>query len=496
MNSKFLAAIFFLIVSATCSNARAQTVRQVYLVQNSGWMEPYYLDPGSQFKALTESLISATQLEGVEVTIASFNQDGQIPGRKSPEIVYAGAYADGRVRDGLARIDLPRRPNGRYADADFLGALKVTISDLLQGGQGIIWMLSNNKNSPNNDQNIAANTRGFYELLRGSDFVTRIVAFPLRMPVSGPNFTEKGFIVYGIAYGERAAQALDVLTAHDTPLRGLFADPPVFLKPIEPQTLDLELTPQAMAEGAYISMQDGVVVLDGLKGGEPTNAQFTARVRNVAYPKKIVSAEIHTSWSGYDETHRVTTGSAPEIKDLATGATSDPLNLTLDVPAFERQEGIAGLLQTETVIDGYVDVTLEKLSFDLDDGFVRKASAVFGGEMIGEGQRTFLEQQLPSIFFDFRSVERSVTRVPVRLIIRFSSWPLYAGGLAIALLIAGLAALPILLFRARMHVVQAGGASHKLFLKPGQQVEVAGPDGSRHLVRGRVFGGPSVASVT
>lgn len=492
----YLAALFLFVVSLPLSTAQGQTIRQVYLVQNSGWMEPYYLDSSSQFVALAESLVGATRLEGIDLTIASFNQNGQIPGRVSPEVIFSGSYDEERVRVSVGKIDLPRRPNGRYADADFFGALQATITDLLGGGEGIIWMLSNNKNSPNNDQNVEGNTRSFYDLLRSSDAITRIVAFPLRMAVSGPNFSEKGFIVYGIAYGETAAQALDVLTAKDTPLRELFSDPPIFLKPLEPQTLELELSAQAISENVQMSMQGGVVLVDGLAGGEPANIEFTGRVRNVAYPKKIVSAEVSTSWAGYDATDNVTAGSKPAIHELAAGAISEPLPLSVSVPAISRSTGLSSLLETEITVDGYLNVTLENLSFDLDDGFVQKASAVFGGEMIGEGQRTFLEQQLPSIFFDFRSVETSVTRVPIRLVFRFSSWPLYAGGVAVALLMAGLVILPLLLFKARMHLVQAGGSSHKLFLKPGQQLEVAGVDGSRHIVRGRILGSPSVTRVS
>lgn len=489
----FLPLFFLLSMVCGSSIAHSQSVRQVYLVQNSGWMEPYYLDPASQFIALSESLVSATQLEGVDITIASFNQDGQIPGRRSPETVYSGPYAETRVRTAISQIKLPRRPNGRYADADFLGALKATIGELLQGGEGIIWMLSNNKNSPNNDQNVGANTRGFYELLKGSDFVTRMVAFPLRMPVSGPNFSEKGFIVYGIAYGQRAAQALDVLTARDTPLRQLFSDPPIFLKPLEPQTLELELSPQITAGDAAISMQDGVIIIDGLRGEQPARAEFGARLRNVAYPKKIVSAEVRTTWSDSSEGQGVTTAPGPMIRNLGSGAISEPLNLALVIPPVTRPGGVAGLLQTETLVDGYLDITLAELSFDLDDSFIKKASAVFGGEMMGEGQRAFIEQQLPSIFFDFRSVDTAVTRVPVRLLVRFATWPLYVGGLAIVLVVAALAFLPILLFKARAYVVNVGGTSQKLFLKPGQQLEVAGADGGRHLVPGRVFGPPIVA---
>ncbi|MCS0502197.1 hypothetical protein [Ancylobacter mangrovi] len=456
-------------------------------------MEPYFLDAHSQFLQLAQALIDASRLEDVPVTVATFNQDGQLPGQHSPATLFAGAYDRARIAAALGTIDVPRRPNGRYADADFVGALKATIGTLLEGGQGVIWMLSNNKNSPDNDQNVAANTRAFYDLLRGSPYVTRMVAFPLRMPVRGPNFAENGFIVYGIAYGERAAQALDVIVGPGTPLRALFSDPPIFLKPLEPQTLDLEVTPQAV-DGVEISTQQDVVVIDGLPGGAESIIAFTGRVRNIAYPKKIVSSRLLTSWTGAEGGDSIRGESPARLRNLAAGAISDPLPLRLEILGPAKPDGLANLFVTELAVDGYLNIHLQDLVFDLDDGFVEKAAAVFGGEMVGEGHRAFVEQQLPTIFFDFRAVDHTVSRVPIRLIFHYSPLPLYAAGGGLLLGLAGLAAVPLLLLRPRNHVVDVAGTPHRVRLRPGQKLTLTGGDGRAHIVRGRAFGRPSILS--
>ncbi|QIB33724.1 hypothetical protein [Ancylobacter pratisalsi] len=457
-------------------------------------MEPYFQDSGSQFIQLAEALIEASRLEGVPVTVATFNQDGQLPGQHSPATIFAGPYDRDRIAAALHAVDVPRRPNGRYADADFLGALKATIGTLLEGGEGVIWMLSNNKNAPNNDPNVEANTRAFYDLLRSSPYVTRMVAFPLRMPVKGPNFAENGFIVYGIAYGARAAQALDVIVAPDTPLRALFADPPIFLKPLEPQTLELLITPQPVGEGAQMSMQQDVVVIDGLPGGARSTITFTGRVRNVAYPKKILSARLNASWADTDEADGTPVAGSARIGELAAGALSEPMTMTLDLVGPPKPDGFANLFTTDVTVDGYLKIVLQNLTFDLDDGFVAKAAAVFGGEMVGEGHRAFVEQQLPTIFFDFRGVDHTVSRVPLRLVFHYSPLPLYAAGAGLLLGLAGLAAIPLVLLRPRDHLVRVAGAAHRVRLRPGQQVTLTGGDGRAHIVRGRAFGRPSVLS--
>ncbi|MDE1567857.1 hypothetical protein [Aquabacter sediminis] len=485
--------LFFFLTATVPLMAQAAPIRQVYLVQNSGWMEPYFLDPQSQFISLARSLIEATQLEDVDVTVASFNQDGQLPGQRSPNVLYAGPFAPDVIEKKLTSLTVPRRPNGRYADADFLSALQATITDLLHQQDGIIWMLSNNKNSPNNSQDVAANTRGFYDLLRNSSYVTRIVAFPLRMPVSGPNFSEKGFIVYGIAYGQLGARALDVLTAPGTPLRDLFADPPIFLKPLEPQVLELNMQHQDVADGATIEIQNGIVVVDGLKAEETSTISFTGTLQNVAYPKKIVSAHVTAAWEGKGSGTNAVQANPPVISNLAMGATSPPLRFTLTIPGKPRPSGLSGLMTTDVTVDGQMDITLSDLQFELDDNFITKASAVFGGSMMGEGQRSFVEKQLPAIFFDFRNVRERVTSIPIRVILHYSPLPLYAA-LAVALLaFALLAGLLSQMFRARSYKVKLGADVVPVRLRPRQQVELRSSEGARYRVRGQLFGPPSTS---
>ena len=484
---KFIASCALLLAALP---ANAASVRQVYLIQNSGWMEPYYLDPASQFLALAESLIDATQLEGVAITVATFNQDGQVPGQSSPNVLYAGPYDPGAVARKLKTINLPRRPNGRYADADFLGALQATLGNLLQQQDGIIWMLSNNKNSPNNSQDVENNTRGFYELLRGSEFITRIIAFPLRMPVSGPNFAEKGFIVYGIAYGPEGARALDVITGPDTPLRALFADPPIFLKPQEPRPLELRLQPQEVGRGGRIEIENGILVVSGLDADQVSTVVFVGEVANVAYPKKILNGRVSASWEGPQQSGAVQID-PPYVQNIGTGEVSAPLRFTLTVPVVPRPDGLEGLLATDAVVDGELSISLNDLNFDLDDSFIEKAAAVFGGGMMGEGQRAFVEQQLPDIFFDFRTVRERVTTIPIRVVLSYPAWPLYAGaggGIAALLLIIG--ALTLALRPRPYSVALGGGGAQRVTLRPGQQVSLQGIDGKSYLLRGRLFGPP------
>ncbi|SJZ54994.1 hypothetical protein SAMN05428963_101252 [Consotaella salsifontis] len=474
------------------AQAQAQ-IREVYLVQNSGWMEPFYTDSRSQFRGLIESLVEVTRLNRVPISIATFNQNGQIPGVASPNVVYSGEYSAADVSQAVRSISLPRRPNGKYADADFFGALNNTLKEVLQGEEGVIWMITNNKNSPDNDQDVLKNTQGFYDLLRNSDFITRIVAYPLRMKVTGEHFSESGFIIYGIAYGQTAARALDVLLGTGAPIHGLFNDPAVFLKPIAPESVELVLSMQEVGEGITAHMESGVLVIDDLPGSQENVVQLTGRLKNVAYPKRIATAQISSGWSGTSGSSPVIAADPSTIDGLAYGAVSDPVTFQIALPAVHRPAGLSGLLQSESVIDGRLQIALNNLDYDLDDAFVDKAAAVFGGDMLGQGQRRLVDQQLPDIFFDFRNVSQSVSEVPVRLIVRFSLLPLYGAVAILALILAGGG----LLFWLRSHVrtatVLAGGMRQSLSLRPGQSVEVDGADGNRYRVTGRLLKTHSVS---
>ena len=171
-------------------------------------MEPFLTVEGSQFRPLVEALVAAVQSPGGAVAIAAFDQDGQVPGRSSPRILYDGPYDAPRIRAAVAALDLPRKAGGlAYADADFNGALLGAIRTGLQGRDGVIWMVTNNKNAPSNSAEVARNTAAFYKALRESPVITRIIAYPVRMPLKGRNFSEGGFVIYGIGYGAGGGRA-------------------------------------------------------------------------------------------------------------------------------------------------------------------------------------------------------------------------------------------------------------------------------------------------
>jgi hypothetical protein len=62
--------------------APAFAIPHVVLVQNSGWMEPFYSDPKSAFKPLVTELVSNVVQPGDALVLAAFNQS--LPGAPSP----------------------------------------------------------------------------------------------------------------------------------------------------------------------------------------------------------------------------------------------------------------------------------------------------------------------------------------------------------------------------------------------------------------------------
>ena len=63
------------VAALTAGAPLAHAVPQVFLVQNSGWMEPFYADPASQFKPLVAELVNAVVTSGDQVVLASGDGD-------------------------------------------------------------------------------------------------------------------------------------------------------------------------------------------------------------------------------------------------------------------------------------------------------------------------------------------------------------------------------------------------------------------------------------
>ena len=107
----------------------------------------------------------------------------------------------------MAALQPPRKPSGAFLDTDFAGAFNAARTQLMAGGQGVVWIVTNNnKNSPDNSPDVSRNTRKFYAELANDPRVTRIAGFLVRMPAQGRVFTERGLVIYAVAVGEDAAR--------------------------------------------------------------------------------------------------------------------------------------------------------------------------------------------------------------------------------------------------------------------------------------------------
>ncbi|MCX8518989.1 MAG: hypothetical protein ORN21_02485, partial [Methylophilaceae bacterium] len=82
-------------------------VPQVLLVQNSGWMLPFYDDPNSKFKDIVVELSSKLSLYGKEQIVASFNQS--IENNQSPVMHYKGADP-AKIREAVQSIQAIKKP--------------------------------------------------------------------------------------------------------------------------------------------------------------------------------------------------------------------------------------------------------------------------------------------------------------------------------------------------------------------------------------------------
>ena len=132
-----------------CASTAALAVPQVVLVQNSGWMEPFYSDPSSPFKPLVTALVTAVVQPGDALVLASFNQ--ALPGAPSPKALLSlkadPATLHGQVRSALSGLRLARKPGSTaLADTDLGEAVNAALTQVLGGKAGIVWLVTNNRN--------------------------------------------------------------------------------------------------------------------------------------------------------------------------------------------------------------------------------------------------------------------------------------------------------------------------------------------------------------
>ncbi|QBE67353.1 hypothetical protein EWM63_18170 [Pseudoduganella lutea] len=440
----------------------AQAASHVFLVQNSGWMEPFYTDPASPYKALVTEVVQAAMAPGDALVLASFNQG--LPGAPSPRALLAqqGKPNRNKLRGVLGPLEVGRKPGGKaMADTDLGEAVGGAIDGALGGKPGLVWLFTNNRNSPNNDQATARRNREFYQLIHEGKAIRKALAFPLKMPVQGAQYSAGGLMVYVFAVHEGGARELDALLASGR-LKQVITETPARLKPLDQDTVRLVPARVENTPGVrYAVLPDGrlraELDADRPAAASTPSARITWRLENAMYPYTITSADISAQAALAGEVKPVAL-QADTVRNLAPGK-PQPLASTLSLPVANvpGKWSLAALSTAGSaqVIPGRIEVRLANQRLELSQTFRQRMAELFPGD------------PLPDIFTPPAQIQGSRAVLPVEVRLQYGAGPLLAmiGGLFALLAAAG--ALAVAATRGRKVVVIVDGERRTLRTKAG-----------------------------
>jgi hypothetical protein len=422
------------LVPLLCAAAPAFAVPQVFLVQNSGWMEPFYSDPASQYKPLVTELVMAATQPGDPMVLASFNQS--LPGAPSPKALLslkAGATTRAEVTSALAALQTAKKPAGSaLADTDLGEAVGAAIGTALGGKPGLVWLVTNNRNSPNNDQATARRNREFYELIHQGGTISKALAFPLKMAVKGEHYRANGLMVYVFAVGEQGARELDALMASGR-IQRVITEPPARLKPLDRDTVRLVPRRVDEAPGVGFSMGPGGMLRADVDSGARTPAaKIGWNLENTMYPYTIASARIaaRSVLAGQDHPIALATD---KVGALAPGS-SVPLASVMQLPVAQLPSKWSATAISSAgsayVMPGRIELQLSGQRLELSQAFRQRMDALFPGD------------PLPEIFTPPAQIRGSSAVLPIEVRVHYGVAPLVAligAGLALVAALGGAA---------------------------------------------------------
>lgn len=470
-----------LALSLACVGAKADSLRQVLLVQNSGWMEPFYLDPASGFKSLVTQL-AATAAGNGEVVIGAFNQaDSQ---HASPQWTYRGPGTHAKLGASVDALQLARKASGAYADTDFKEALLAAIQTGLEGRQGIIWIVTNNKNSPNNSGETQVRNREFYDMLHKESVITRIAAFPQKMPVKSSNFSANGLMIYALAYGENAGVALEQILAQPA-LAGLLKDDRVRLKPLTQAAVrfiptGVKDTPDVSAS---LAPDQQTLVLDIDVDGSPKTAVLVGRFENQFNPYQIHAAKVALNLDMPGESLQSAI-SMDSLSDLEPGARSEELQISLQLPPLPSQWSSEVLFSSGYQRAGSIEIRLDDQQLRISQQFIARMNELFPNDA------------LPEVFIPSSEASSSATRLPIVLQVNYPLGPVLS---LLALLVVALigALLAVTLLAGKKPVtVLVEGVARQIPLKPFASASVYDERQNKVATVKRGLFGPSLEKLS
>lgn len=466
-------------------------IQQAFLVQNSGWMEPFYVDPSSRLKPLVAAVAAAVTTTDDTVFMLAFSQSSGV--NPSPVLLAKtqGGADVGRALGALTVAHKGGAGNGTVsgaalADTDLKEAITRTITGPFNARPGIVWIFTNNKNSPNNDAQTAARNRDFYRLLHLEPSITKTLAFPLKMPVRGKLYEAKGLMVYALAYGKPGAEALDRIMAEGH-LSRVLTHAPARLKPIDQDAVRIVPTGVKDAPNmrASLAADQRTLVLDVAAAGLVPEVTLHAALENLFHPYVIRQGVVEAALQSGAQ-HSPVRVSPTTIQGLQPGARqSVDVSFTLPmarVPSVWSVQAMAAMGK-QVLLPMTLEMTLTGQQLGVSDAFAAELGELFPGDPISE------------VFTPADSVRASQVRVPLLVRVQYPLGPLVA-------LMAGLLALlalPVGLAFARKsskrYELLVDGMKCQVLLKRFASVAISDGDGRPVGEVQRGAGQPRVVSV-
>ena len=479
--SLLLAAV---IAAGPGMSAIAAPTQHAFLVQNSGWMEPFYVDPDSQFKPLVTAVANAVSAPDDQVFMLAFSQSTDK--NVSPLLIGQGRGA-AQMSAHIAGLELAHKGAGAaLADTDFKEAVTRTITGPFKSVPGIVWIFTNNKNSPNNDPQTAARNREFYRLLHLEPSIKKTVVFPLRMPVQGKLYAAKGLMVYALAYGQPAADELDRIL-REKKISRVLTNPPARLKPVDQDAV--RIVPRSIENSGNVKVslgQDGrTVVLDVEAGNLVPQVVLQASLQNLFYPYVIEQAKVNAGLlrNGVTTPLQVTPDAIHALQPGAGQLARVAFGLPMAQIGKPWSAAAIAAMGKQVLLPMTANVTLDNQKLGLAPDFAAELKELFPGDPISE------------VFTPPDAVHGSQVHLPLVVRIQYPLLPVVVmiGGLLV--LILGLLGLGMISRTPKRVAIHVDGTQRQVLLKAFQTLAVTDSDGNIAGDIRRGLGKPRVVRV-
>jgi hypothetical protein len=468
---KKISIVFILIATAITSNlvyARVD-VSHIILVQNSGWMLPFYEDPNSKIKDLVVELSNRVSPYGrSELVIASFNQS--VGENKSPMLVYSGSDK-ALLKSSVNGIQLARKPGKQsYADTDFKEAIVGAITEFSPGKPCLLWIVTNNKNSPDNSAETIEKNRDFYNFLQITSEIKRIVTFPHPMKVQSrtkSDYKANGLMIYALAYGEAADQVLRQMLEANMP----FGKRAARLKPLNAEALTF--VPKGVKNNnvdVSLAADRKTLVLKFSADTKPEIAELIGQFRNDFFPYDIKSADVEIYTDGFKAVggEKITAElSTKAISNIPAGGLSPDINVKIKVPAIPSPWDPKVILDSGYTSRGLIRFELENQKLEISKDFTQSMSQLFPRD------------PLPDLFMPGEAAKKSVTFQAFIIQVQYPTLPLLIVATLGLLMLGGIVGGAIIMRREKIYRVSIDDNQKSYGLKPFAEVIIKDQYGAR-----------------